>query len=189
MCWAADWSIDSGSRQPRAGWRPPALHCDKRWRHNDSGKHASARPVFFAADFSEKALRVLKAGKYGASREKLGTALGQRGLFNEVETAVELTEVVGNKPALSATPLRETRSVLRQHCRGRHDQHRRSTHRSLPPSPRCRRCNGIVLSYPSLDENDRIYWFYLVCHDNGAISGWQNTLWDSLLDPDPMGIS
>jgi transposase len=58
----------------------------------------------------EEALRVLKADKYGASREKLGVTPGQRGLFNEVEATIELTERVGVEPALSATPLRETRA-------------------------------------------------------------------------------
>jgi transposase len=58
----------------------------------------------------EEALRVLRADKYGASREKLGVAPGQRGLFNEVEAVIELTEVVGVPPELSATPLRETRA-------------------------------------------------------------------------------
>jgi hypothetical protein len=58
----------------------------------------------------EEALRVLKADKYGASREKLGQAPDQRGLFNEAEATIELTEVVGVEPALSATPLRETRT-------------------------------------------------------------------------------
>ena len=58
----------------------------------------------------EEALRVLKADKYGASREKLGVAPGQRGLFNEAEATIELTEAVGVEPALTATPLRETRN-------------------------------------------------------------------------------
>jgi transposase len=58
----------------------------------------------------EEALRVLQADKYGASREKLGTAPGQRSLFNEVEATIELTEAVGIEPALTATPLRETRT-------------------------------------------------------------------------------
>lgn len=58
----------------------------------------------------EEALRVLKADKYGASREKLGVAPGQRGLFNEVEATIELTEMVGVEPELTATPLRETRA-------------------------------------------------------------------------------
>lgn len=59
----------------------------------------------------EEALRVLKADKYGASREKLGQAPGQQGLFNEVEAIMELTEAVGVEPALTATPLRETRTT------------------------------------------------------------------------------
>ena len=46
----------------------------------------------------EEALRVLQADKYGASREKLGVAPGQRGLFNEVEATLELTEMVGVEP-------------------------------------------------------------------------------------------
>lgn len=53
---------------------------------------------------------MLKADKYGASREKLGVAPGQRGLFNEAEATIELTETVGVEPALTATPLRETRT-------------------------------------------------------------------------------
>lgn len=57
------------------------------------------------------------------------------------------------------------------------------------PTVRCRRrpghrrCSGIVISYLSLDDNDRIYWFCPTCHDNGAISGWQDTLWDGFADP------
>ncbi len=58
----------------------------------------------------EEALRVLQADKYGASREKLGVAPGQRGLFNEVEATIELTEMVGVEPELTATPLRDTRT-------------------------------------------------------------------------------
>lgn len=58
----------------------------------------------------EEALRVLQADKYGASREKLGVAPGQRSLFNEAEATIELTEAVGAEPALTATPLRETRT-------------------------------------------------------------------------------
>lgn len=58
----------------------------------------------------EEALRALKADKYGASREKLGAAPGQHGLFNEAEATMELTEAVGVEPALTATPLRETRT-------------------------------------------------------------------------------
>jgi transposase len=55
----------------------------------------------------EEALRVLKADHYGASREKLGVAPGQGGLFNEAETTIELTETVGAPIELDATPLRE----------------------------------------------------------------------------------
>ena len=56
----------------------------------------------------EEALRYLKADKYGASREKLGEAPGQRGLFNEAETIDELMQAVGIEPPLAATPLRES---------------------------------------------------------------------------------
>lgn len=58
-----------------------------------------------------------------------------------------------------------------------------------PPTVRCRRrpghrrCSGIVMSYPSADDYDRIHWHCPVCHDNGAISGWQDTLWDGFADP------
>jgi transposase len=55
----------------------------------------------------EEALRVLKADRYGASREKLSIAPGQGGLFNEAEATMELTEVVGSEVNLAATPLRE----------------------------------------------------------------------------------
>ena len=57
-----------------------------------------------------------------------------------------------------------------------------------PPTVRCRRrpghrpCSGIVMPYPSADENDDILWHCPVCHDNGIISGWQNTLWDGLAE-------
>ena len=53
-----------------------------------------------------------------------------------------------------------------------------------PPTLRCRRrpghrrCLGIILAVPSLDEDDTILWHCPVCHDNGVIRGWQNTLWD-----------
>lgn len=58
-----------------------------------------------------------------------------------------------------------------------------------PPTVRCRRhpghrrCSGIVMSYPSNDENDTIHWYCPVCSDNGIISGWLNTLWDGFADP------
>jgi hypothetical protein len=44
--------------------------------------------------------------------------------------------------------------------------------------PRHRRCTGIVMSYPSLEHDDAIVWYCPVCHDNGIIRGWQDTLWD-----------
>ena len=52
----------------------------------------------------EEALRYLKSERYGASREQLGAAPGQRGLFNEVEVLAELAEVTGVEPPLTATP-------------------------------------------------------------------------------------
>jgi transposase len=55
----------------------------------------------------EEALRVLKADHYGASREKLGVAPGQGGLFNEAEATLEITQAVGAEVELKATPLRE----------------------------------------------------------------------------------
>jgi transposase len=56
----------------------------------------------------EEALRALRADQYGASREKLAVAPGQHGLFNEVETTLELMELVGAEADLRATPLRDT---------------------------------------------------------------------------------
>ena len=63
----------------------------------------------------EEALRVLKADHYGASREKLGVAPGQGGLFNEAEATLEISEAVGAEIELQATPLREdkARSALK----------------------------------------------------------------------------
>lgn len=58
----------------------------------------------------EEALRVMRADKYGASREKLGQAPGQRGLFNEAEATLEVTEAAGVEPTLTATPLREVKA-------------------------------------------------------------------------------
>jgi transposase len=55
----------------------------------------------------EEALRVMQADRYGASREKLGEAPGQRGLFNEVEAMLDLAKAVDFEPDLTATPLRE----------------------------------------------------------------------------------
>lgn len=58
----------------------------------------------------EEALRIMRADKYGASREKLGQAPGQRGLFNEAEATLEVTEAAGVEPTLTATPLREAKA-------------------------------------------------------------------------------
>jgi Transposase C of IS166 homeodomain len=59
-------------------------------------------------------LRVLKAGRFGPSREKLAEVPGQGGLFNEVEATAELLELVGTEPALTATPLREPKTLSSQ---------------------------------------------------------------------------
>jgi hypothetical protein len=65
------------------------------------------------------------------------------------------------------------------------------------PSVRCRRrpgrrrCTGIIMSYPSADELERIHWHCPVCNDNGLISGWQDTLWDGRegIEPPTRGFS
>ena len=56
----------------------------------------------------EEALRVMQADRYGASREKLGEAPGQRSLFNEVEVLTDVAKAVDFEPELTATPLRES---------------------------------------------------------------------------------
>ncbi len=59
------------------------------------------------------------------------------------------------------------------------------------PTVRCRRHpgrkrrTGIVMSYPSADENPSILWHCPTCQDNGVISGWQNTLWDGFAQETP----
>ena len=50
--------------------------------------------------------------------------------------------------------------------------------------PRHKRCTGIVMSYPSADEDGAIHWHCPVCDDNGLIRGWQNTLWDGFIEAD-----
>ena len=59
----------------------------------------------------EEALRVLKADRFGASREKLSVAPGQSGLFNEAEAVIELTEALGAEVELKATPQREDKKL------------------------------------------------------------------------------
>jgi transposase len=54
----------------------------------------------------EEALRVLKANKYGPSRERLSAAAGQVESFNEIEATLDITKAVGMEPELKATPLR-----------------------------------------------------------------------------------
>ena len=56
------------------------------------------------------------------------------------------------------------------------------------PAVRCRRrpgrrrCIGVVMCYPSAEEDQSIHWYCPVCHDNGVIRGWQNTLWDGFAE-------
>lgn len=57
----------------------------------------------------EEALRSLRAGQFGASREKLTDAPGQGALFNEAEVIAELQELSGTNAPLSATPQRENK--------------------------------------------------------------------------------
>lgn len=58
------------------------------------------------------------------------------------------------------------------------------------PTVRCRRrpghqrCTGIVMSYPSGNEDGSIHWYCPVCDDNGLIRGWQNTLWGGFVEAD-----
>ena len=47
---------------------------------------------------------------------------------------------------------------------------------NLPVRPR-------LLADPAADEHDRIHWYCPVCHDNGWISGWQNSFWDGSAEP------
>ena len=61
------------------------------------------------------------------------------------------------------------------------------------PTVRCRRhpghkrCAGIVMSYPSAEEDEAIHWHCPVCHDNGMIRGWQHTLWDGFTSDQARG--
>jgi len=62
-----------------------------------------------------------------------------------------------------------------------------------PPAVSCRRrpghrrCKGVLVSYPSAEELDSIYWHCPACHDNGVIRGWQNTLWDGFKNETMLG--
>ena len=46
--------------------------------------------------------------------------------------------------------------------------------------PQRRRCAGFVMSYPTLESGEPIYWHCPLCRDEGWIHGWQNTFWDGL---------
>lgn len=100
----------------------------------------------------EEALRCLKAERYGASREQLATAPGQRGLFNEAEVLSELAAVTGSAAPLSATPLRELKPVssvkpgrraLAAHLPRREVRH------ELPASERVCGCGSALLEIGS----------------------------------------
>ena len=95
----------------------------------------------------EEALRVLKANKYGPSRERLSVAAGQSELFNEIEATLELSEVVGTEPELTATPLRETKPSKGRPGRARLAAHllRVEIRHELPEAERACRCGGTLL--------------------------------------------
>jgi transposase len=57
----------------------------------------------------EEILRLLKAGRFGVSREKLQETPGQGALFNEVEVLAELIALAGQDAPLNATPERENK--------------------------------------------------------------------------------
>jgi len=95
----------------------------------------------------EEALRCLKAERYGASRERLGVAPGQGGLFNEVEVLAELTAVTGVGPSLTATPLRAVRpaSTLKPGRRALASHlPRREVRHELPAAQRQCGCGGTL---------------------------------------------
>lgn len=87
----------------------------------------------------EEALRLMRAEKYGASREKLAEGPGQRGLFNEAEAAMEVLEAVGFQPPLDATPLREDKAPAKSPGRKALPAHlpRIEVRHELPPSSAC----------------------------------------------------
>lgn len=91
----------------------------------------------------EEALRILKAQRWGASREKLREAPGQAALFNEVEVSTELAEITGLEPPLSATPLREAKAPAASRCGRRalaSHLRRREIRHELPESQRTCDC-------------------------------------------------
>lgn len=55
----------------------------------------------------------------------------------------------------------------------------------FPTNVQCRRrplrkrCEGYIIAF--LQNDSRIRWYCPFCHDNGFISGWQNTKWNSHL--------
>ena len=48
--------------------------------------------------------------------------------------------------------------------------------------PKRRLCNTPLVSLID-PQNEGIRWWCPTCHDNGLISGWQNTLWDGSKEP------
>jgi transposase len=80
---------------------------NERLRARDAERDAQLQARERRIRILEEALRVLKADRFGASREKLNVARGQVGLFNEAETITELAEALGAEVELKATPQRE----------------------------------------------------------------------------------
>src|SRR5450756_2520297 len=68
---------------------------NERLRARDAERDAQLQARERRIRILEEALRVLKADRFGASREKLNVAPGQVGLFNEAETITELAEALG----------------------------------------------------------------------------------------------
>ena len=79
-------------------------------RHRDAERVAELAVRERRIRLLEEALRIMTAERYGTSREKLTVAPGQSDLFNEAETLVELSEVLGTDIHLKATPQRVEKS-------------------------------------------------------------------------------
>ena len=91
----------------RIAWLESEL---KQLRHRDAEWIAELAARERRIRLLEEALRIMTAERYGTSREKLTVAPGQSDLFNEAETLVELSEVLGTDIPLKATPQRVQKS-------------------------------------------------------------------------------
>jgi transposase len=101
-------TLDASDQAANAAIRIALLEAEnERLRARDAEHGAELQAREQRIRILEEALRVLKADRFGASREKLNVAPGQGGLFNEAETVVELAEVLGAEVELQATPQRE----------------------------------------------------------------------------------